>query len=355
MFVKISTVLAVLLFSLTAYATPGFRQLTLNDSQHRHLNVVVWYPASSQNSAEVVADNQAFFGVKVMRDAYPTITTHPLLVLSHGYRGNWRNLSWIAEIMAEQGYIVAALDHPGTSTFNHDPIEAGKLWQRPRDISAVINLVTGSPELFGRVDPQRIAALGHSLGGWTVIALAGGRFVPSRLLKDCRHQTLRGDCQLVQQLGLTDPETQQDWQKDLSDPRIKAVVSLDPGLAPGFTPDSLRHISIPVLLLAAGSDHLAQLPSSQEAGYLAAYLPTKGDTLHIIHDATHFSFMQLCKPGATDLIDRESPGEGIVCRDGGGRSRGDIHRQLILQISQFLNTALNFRPSDDGTSLETSQ
>ncbi len=340
--------ISALLFCLQVQAYPGFRQITLSDQKGEPLNLAVWYPASSGGTPENVGDNPAFVGVSVIRNAPQMSGEHPLLVISHGYNGNWRNLSWIAEAMAMQGFIVAAPDHPGTTTFNQNPVDAKKLWKRPNDISRVIDFIIHSPGLFGKSDKDRIAALGHSLGGWTVMSLAGARFDPARFLYDCRQQLHRGDCTFSEKLGINDEVAQKKLSADSRDARIRAVVSLDLGLAPGFTPRSLRDISIPVLILAARSDRLAELPFRQESGYIADRMDPLQRQFEVIEGATHFSFMQVCKTGAEERINEDSPGEGVVCRDGDGASRADIHKALVGKISSFLYSSLNYHaPADE--------
>ncbi|MBS1205267.1 MAG: Platelet-activating factor acetylhydrolase plasma/intracellular isoform [Proteobacteria bacterium] len=340
--------ISALLFCLQVQAYPGFRQITLSDRKGEPLEVAVWYPAPSTGITENIGDNPAFVGVTVIRNAFPIQGEHPLLVISHGYNGNWRNLSWIAEAMAMQGYIVAAPDHPGTTTFNQAPADAKRLWRRPRDITRVIDFAINSPGLFGKTDKNRIAVLGHSLGGWTVMSLAGARFDPARFLHDCRQQPERGDCKLTEKLGIDEKVAQKKLSADNRDTRIRAAVSLDTGLAPGFTPHSLLDINIPVLVLAARNDRLAELPFRQESGYIAARMDPRRVQFEVIDGATHFSFMQVCKTGAEELIDEESPGDSIVCRDGNGASRADIHKKLVREISLFLNSSLNYHvPADE--------
>lgn len=341
--------LPALLICIQVHAAPGFRQLALADPQGKSLDVAVWYPTSAEGKTENVGANPAFEGVAVIRNAPARHGAHPLLVISHGYNGNWRNLSWIAVAMAAQGYIVAAPDHPGTTTFNQDPRDAKRLWRRPQDLSQVIDFTLRSSALVGEVDAGRIAALGHSLGGWTVMSLAGARFDSARMLSDCLHHAQRGDCRLTQKLGIDGARSQDARFADLRDARIKAVVSLDLGFAPGFTPQSLRALGIPVLILAAQADKLADLDAEQESGYLAANLDPQRRQYEVVEGATHFSFMQLCKPGAEALIEEETPGDGIVCRDGSGGDRAAIHQALIPKIGRFLNSALDYRPPADET------
>ncbi|AQZ49634.1 alpha/beta hydrolase family protein [Martelella mediterranea] len=315
----------------------GFRDAELDGT--RPLHVAIWYPAAGGGDATVVGENPAFFGVPAIRDAAPGAGEHPLVVLSHGYRGSWRNLNWLAGSLAEKGYIVAAPDHPGTTTFDTAPEQAARLWERPHDLSRVIDALIADPGLGGRVDEGRIAAIGHSLGGWTVTALAGARFDAASFEADCRAHPNPRVCGLSAELGLQNPEL----ETDMGDPRLGAFVSLDLGMARGFTPKSLAAVDIPALVIGAGTD-IGDLPAELESGYLAQYLPAASTTYVEIPDAMHFSFMQLCKPGAAALIEEETPGEGIVCKDGGARGREDIHREVLVLVESFLDTAIPAAP-----------
>ncbi|WP_039054698.1 alpha/beta fold hydrolase [Enterobacter sp. Bisph1] len=325
--------------SVTAQAETAFRQLRINENTQRPLNVAVWYPTDQHGMTETVGENPAFRGTSVLRDAKPAPGAHPLLLISHGYGGNWRNLNWLAQRMAEQGYIVAAPDHPGTTTRNKTPQDAQQLWLRPQDLRAVLNTLLENADWAGRVDSRRIAALGHSLGGWTVMELAGGRFDSRRFVTDCQQHAALSSCKLTSTLGIDRPLAGDKLAADMRDPRIKAVVSLDLGLARGFTPESLRQIAIPVLIMAAQADSDA-LPDRLESGYLADNIPAARQRYSKVDGATHFSFMQLCKPGAVELIEAQDPGEGIVCEDGPAAKREAIHQRLLYQITAFLRQAL---------------
>ena len=143
-------ILLLICFSASAHADEnpiGFRTSTLTDAHNdRPLEMVVWYPAKTTETPQLIADDIVFVGTSAVRDAPPTAGEHPLLVLSHGYRGNWSNQAWLATALARQGYIVAAVNHPGTTTHDRSPQAAAQLWQRPADISRVIDAVTARPE-----------------------------------------------------------------------------------------------------------------------------------------------------------------------------------------------------------------
>lgn len=337
--------LSLSLFLPLAHANDliGFREVTLADAnQQRPLHVALWYPTAATTPVLTSAQSQIFQGIPTVKDASPASAKHPLVVLSHGYRGNWRNLSWLVSALVGQGYIVAAPDHPGTTTFDRRPAEAAKLWERTHDMSRVIDRLTTDNTLAGTVDPQRIAAIGHSLGGWTVTALAGARYSPQRFLEECRLHPNPRLCALAPELGIT-PDNQPPLEANLRDPRVKAIVSLDLGFARGFTPESLSALKTPTLVLGAGVN-IADMPVEMESGYLSAHLAPATSSFKVLAEATHFSFMQLCAPGAIALLKEEAPGDEIICRDGDAGDRQDIHRQVAKLIGGFLDQSLAGQP-----------
>lgn len=354
MFPRIFLFALTMLIGSMAHAETAFRQLTLQKESDRPLNVALWYPTRQSGMPASVGDNSVFIGTQALRDAKPAPGKYPLLLLSHGYGGSWRNLNWLAQRMAEQGYIVAAVDHPGTTTHNKKPKDAQQLWQRLQDLRRTLDALLTTPALAGEIDKGRIAAVGHSLGGWTVLELAGGRFAADRFIADCQNHPDLSSCTLIHTLGIDRPSAAKRLAEDVRDPRIKAVVSLDLGLARGFTPESLKQISIPVLIMAAQADSDA-LPARLESGHLAEFIPAAWQRYIRVEGATHFSFMQLCKPGAAALIEQDAPGEGIVCQDGGTVSRSDIHQHLADEIGAFLRQALALPALNDDTRLGSSR
>lgn len=313
----------------------GFKTFDIADRDgDRPLHVGLWYPTGDDGPLKPGGENAVFYGVPSIENARPGTGVHPLVVLSHGYSGTWRNLGWVAEALVEKGYVVAAPDHPGTTAFDRSPVQAARLWQRPRDLSRVIDALIAEPKLGGAIDETRIAAIGHSLGGWTVAALGGARSDVASYVSDCKTEAELRACKLLDELGVRE-DNKRELEADLSDPRVGAIVSIDLGLARGFTPDSLKAYRIPTLVFGAGVD-IGGLPAMLESGSLVANLPKATTDYVEIPDAMHFTFMQVCKPGAVEIIKQEEPGDEFVCQDPGPRDRAAIHRQVTDRIVDFL-------------------
>lgn len=338
------TVLGALLLiclNSTAFAgdnSIGFRASTLPDKHNdRPLEWVVWYPSATTATPQLIADTPVFEGALAVRDAPPVPGAHPLVVLSHGFRGNWGNQSWLASALVRQGYIVAAINHPGTTTRDRNPKAAAQLWQRPVDVQRAIDAVIAQPEHFGSVGKGQIAVVGHSLGGWTALEIAGARFDPERFLQDCIAHPQLSSCSTYKQLNPdSDPASKTRLVADLSDKRVTAIVSLDLGLSRGMTDESLAALPVPTLVIAAGAPS-EDLPAQLESADLAKRLPAATNRYVEIKDASHFSFLSTCKPGAVALLEEDAPGDGIICRDGDhARSRALIQQQIASLITGFL-------------------
>jgi predicted dienelactone hydrolase len=63
---------------------------------------------------------------------------------------------------------------PEPSVFKPQTWTEASFADRRADIEAVIDALLQSPEFGPVIDPQRIGAAGHSLGGYTVVGIAGG-------------------------------------------------------------------------------------------------------------------------------------------------------------------------------------
>lgn len=345
---------SILILTSTAYSAyaaedAGFQQTVIEGPDtDRPLNIAIWYPTTAGQQNAVVGETPAFVGIPVVKDAAISGNSHPLVLISHGYGGSWRNLAWLATALATEGYIVVAPDHPGTTTFDQRPEEAVRLWKRPQDLSRVVDALSANPSFAGKIDFNRIAAVGHSLGGWTVAELAGARFDPGAVMENCMPRFGSVACRLFSSLGMEDgANATQLRNADLSDQRIRAVVTLDLGMARGFTDKSLAAIRTPILVIAAGSDIDLDVATkgkiaatNKDSDYLAKKLPPDIVTYEPIADALHFSFMQICKPGAAEMIEQETPGDGIVCKDGGRRDRQAIHAETLKFVSDFLSKAM---------------
>lgn len=100
---------------------------------------------------------------------------YPLIVFAHGSGGLGTGYDRLFRTWAESGYVVAAPAFPISRGDGEWQVDLPKL---PGDMSFVIDQVLrlsagAGSSLDGAVDPARIGVAGHSMGGMTVLAVAG--------------------------------------------------------------------------------------------------------------------------------------------------------------------------------------
>ncbi|HMF68452.1 MAG TPA: alpha/beta fold hydrolase, partial [Phyllobacterium sp.] len=304
------------------------------------LDVTVWYPAQAGGEQVLLGDNRFFIGTHARSDAPIVEGRHPLIVLSHGAGGHAPAMGWIAAPLAQQGFIVAAPNHPGSTSEDESAADTFKFWLRPADLTATLNTLEKEAFLEKHLDMDRVGALGFSAGGYTALAVAGVLMNPQLLAAYC-DTTQRNPymCRWAKRSGV-DLHTMdlQPAGRDNSDKRIRSVVAIDPGLTDIMTPRSVANVSIPVDLINLGrSDEI--MPTLQASEIAKTIKDARYTT---VDDAVHESFLAECKTDAIEGLKREKLPP--LCDDGGGRSRSEIHAQLIDMIVQAFNRTL--KPSD---------
>lgn len=302
------------------------------------LDGYIWYPTMAPGASFRFGANAVFAGFEAHPASPVADGPFPLVVISHGLTGNVFNQGWLATDLAAHGIIVAAVDHPGTATRDRGPEERARIWRRPQDLSRVIDAVLADSTLAASVDAERIAAAGHSLGGFTVLALAGAGLDPVRHATYCASHPDRADCAF---LATIDSRGDADWQQRMlatptGDPRVDAVVSFDLGLTQLFDPASLAELDLPVLVIGAGRENAVPLDAESRA--LAAALPNA--TYFEVADLGHYDFLGACRPNGEAVLAELSPGEEFVCGAGPGRSRDALHRVIADKVRAFLDDAL---------------
>ena len=297
------------------------------------VDFAIWYPANPGGKAVTVGGNGVFYGTPAGRGAPHREGRFPVVVISHGAGGNAGQFGWIASELAQASYVVVLPNHPGTTTGNASAEAAVRVWERPADVSAVLDELTANTEDYPYIDPDQISALGFSAGGYTALALAGARVDPDRLHRFC-DDTDHGmsDCAFLAHFGIDlhgfdlSPAGQ-----DLRDPRITDAVIVDPGIVSTLTAESLAEIAIPIQVINLGDD--GTIPAGVDAGVAAALIPHAQYTL--VPDSTHFSFLAQCKPSGTRILKNEGELDPL-CDDAGGQSRADIHSALVGTIIGYL-------------------
>ena len=159
---------------------------------------------------------------------------YPVILFSHGFTGCGTQSVFLTEALAQAGYFVLAPNHQDAgcdtglgrqgelfaqlaTTPSKAPFRKPELWteatyrDRGDDLEAILAALLKEKSFQGvPLDPARIGLAGHSLGGYTVLALGGAW--PS-------------------------------WK----DRRVKAILALSPYCTPFILKGNLRHLDVPVM------------------------------------------------------------------------------------------------------------
>lgn len=304
----------------------------------------VWYP--TDNAAQPVPQQFGPPGQPVFQvdpaatnaKIAPRPDKFPLIVLSHGTGGTAQSMAWLATALAARGYIVAAINHPGNNALAPHTVQGFMLWWlRALDLTTALDNILKDDEFGPRIDPQRIGAAGFSLGGYTVIELAGGITSRRMLGENCTEPANRTSCKSppefpdllakAKALAESDPAFDEALRGDSAsfrDPRIRAAFAIAPVIGPAVTPASLAAITIPVAIVAGAADSIA--PVDANAKYYASRIPHA--ELTIFPGADHYVFLDECTAAGRSVI-------APLCTDPSGVDRRQVHDATVALAATF--------------------
>jgi predicted dienelactone hydrolase len=252
----------------------GYRVTTFSSG----LRAAVWYPATAAEAAFGYLNG---LSSSVASDAEPADcgVKYPVVIFSHGFGGCGTQTAFFTEMLARQGYVVVAPDHkdakcrvdqPGKGNLfarPEEPFQRPEEWSdatyrdRREDVRLILTELGRQRMFSGAVDMSRVAGAGHSLGGYTMLGLAGA------------------------------------WDS-WRDERIKAIVLFSPYVAPYVAKQRAPFIRVPVMYQGGTRDSRIT-PDLRRAGGM--YEMTKSPKYYVeLKDFGHFDWtVMVCGRGAT--------------------------------------------------------
>lgn len=283
----------------------GCRTREVEDTvQKAMIPLAVLYPATGTEATEQFGP----YTLDVARDAPPLSKggPWPLVVVSHGNSGTPWAYRELARHLVQAGFVVALPAHPGNTRHNNNRANtAANLANRPRHITLVIDAIGADPVLSGHVQHHRVAVIGHSIGGYTALAVAGGK-------------PWTGPYERKTNPPQPVPVT--------PDPRVRALVLLAPATA-WFRPGALHDVHQPMLMVTGDRD--VNTPVEHALNVLDGVADRARVTHKVFAGAGHFSFMSKFPPEMTAPTFHPS-------QDPPGFDRGDIQQELFDDITGFL-------------------
>ena len=306
---------------LCCFASPASSAgIQLLDSDFR-LAGAIWYPCAAKPQRVPLGRLTVQFidTVRGAQDCPVTGAKLPLVIVSHGRGGWFGGHEDVVEALADAGFVVAAINHPGDNGNDSSKRDTLSLFEsRPRDMIRLLDFMMNDWKDKAFLDPARTGFFGFSFGGYTGLTLAGARPDFGRLARFCTDKA--GACEQLHS-GETPPDPPHDA-------RIRAAVIADPP-STVFTRDNLSAITIPLQfwrseLGGGGVD-------ASGTGRITISLPGKPD-VHTM-PAGHFGFLPPCSPQFAANFPR-------FCTDPPGFDRTAFHRDFDTRIVAFFHEHL---------------
>ncbi|ODS63342.1 MAG: dienelactone hydrolase [Acidovorax sp. SCN 65-108] len=245
----------------------------------------------------------------------------PLVVVSHGAGGSALGHHDTAATLADAGYVVAAINHPGDNF--QDLSRQGYLSAfatRPVDMKRLTDYMLGAWPPRAQLDAGKVGFFGFSRGGYTGLVAIGA--VPDWTSRQdlCSPLSTRPLCGEIRRKEI--PAT------PAPDPRIRAAVIVDPLSV--FDAKGLGHVKTPIQLWASALGGDGVTLHSVET--VRQGLPSAPDW-HLAANAGHFAFLAPCSPALAEAV----PG---ICRDAAGFDRVAFHQTFNAQVLAFFQRHL---------------
>ncbi|WP_218134263.1 alpha/beta fold hydrolase [Collimonas sp. OK242] len=244
------------------------------------------------------------YSIDVSSNASIAEGQYPLVVVSHGNGGSHLLYRTLTTHLAKNGYVVAMLEHAGNNR-NNNELEGKQqnLKNRPRHVRLTMDAVFSDDYLGAYVQQDSVAVIGHSIGGYTALAVAG---------------------------GTPWSEARQKIEVD-ADPRVRALVLLAPATAWFLPEGSLRDVTVPILMLSA--EHDSFTPGWHTDVVLDGVADRTQVTSRVVPNAGHFSFLSPFPPKMKNAA-------FLPSTDPEGFDRAAFHEALGEEVLKYLDDKL---------------
>lgn len=245
----------------------------------------------------------------------------PLVVVSHGAGGSALGHHDTAAALADAGYVVAAINHPGDNF--QDMSRQGHLSAfatRPVDMRRLTDYMLRTWPQRAQLDAGKVGFFGYSRGGYTGLVAIGAK--PDWTLRPelCPPLSMRPLCGEIRRNEI--PAT------PAPDPRIRAAVIVDPLSV--FDAKGLSQVGVPVQLWASARGGSGVTLQSVEM--LRRGLPRAPDW-HVAANAEHYAFLAPCSSALAQAAPE-------ICRGAPGFDRAAFHEGFNAKVVAFFQQHL---------------
>jgi predicted dienelactone hydrolase len=299
----------------------GFRFIDIPaDASGPALTGAVWSPCSAPPQQIRVG----FVTIAAVRNCPVAGDRLPLIVISHGSGGWFGAHRDTAAMLADAGFVVAAVDHPGDNATDRSRSDTlSILLDRPADIRRLTDFMLDAWPEAAKLDRERIGFYGFSRGGYTGLVIAGGQLEISSIVPLCPEGFMDGMCAEIRKGEIP-------TRRPAADPRFKAAVLADLEFGRAFTPQGLKDVKVPIQLWASARGGDGVLP--EDGATIDRSLPAKPE-YHVVPNSAHFAFIVPCSAEAMKALPE-------ICVDAGAFDRVAFHKEFNAAVLAFLRKHL---------------
>jgi predicted dienelactone hydrolase len=226
----------------------------------------IFYPTNTAEQPEQLGP----FTLEIALNCVCKSGSYPLVIFSHGSGSMPLLFRGLGQYLARNGFIVGMPEHPFNNRIDNSAVNTLENFvNRPLHLQTTMNWFFDDSAFKSHLIPNSVSLIGHSLGGYTALALAGG--VPT---------TLPFENILPKTLTI------------VKDPRIKNLVLLAPATVLFRMEGALANVDLPILIYSAELDNLT--PGTKQLEIVLNGVKNRAMIKHkIIPNAGHFSFMSV--------------------------------------------------------------
>lgn len=284
-------------------------------------STLVMYPTNTASTPVAFGP----FSLDVAMDAPIAEGRFPVVMISHGSGGSNLTHRTLSMHLAMNGFVVCMPEHPFNNRHNNDlQYTLQNMIYRPRHLRMAIDEVCSHAQFKNYVNCESVAIIGHSVGGYTALALAGGAPHTQALAGLCQKPASADEpywIGLLRKNGLASQPI-----AVTADRRVKALVLFGPDVSLFMSEGALREVHAPVLLLVAEKDYMPH----ETIAVLRNGLPKDAQLTHrIVKNAGHYSFLSPFPEAMKSRV-------GEAAKDPIGFDRDKFHQELNIEVLNFL-------------------
>ncbi len=320
----------------------GAETLEWVDSRGKEMVAEVWYPAILEEGDVPEPYPPLGLAGDAIRRAEADLRygAFPLVAFSHGYGGIRFQSIYLTEFLASHGFVVVSPQHRYNTFLDlNDDHLLDVTVQRPGDVIESVDEVlrrvaTPDDRLYGLVEEEEYAMVGHSFGALTTMMVGGGVLDIDGLVARCA----MGGGRLCGSFDQLTEETLASHR--MTDSRAVVTVPMAPGMWYTFGPDGwtapgLEHVRQP-LVLGGDADPVLRYDREILPSYTNMAAPK---TLVNFHDTGHYAFSNMCDLAPFFTSECDGP-------EGGWSDVGEVQRLSRTVVLAHIRTRLTGESRD---------